>query len=163
MDDLAETAFRAHYDDVLRFLRRRTRTEVEAEELAQAVFVDAVAGLRAFVPGETPVLAWLYTVAQRRLVDEARRLARRGQPVEFDELDAAPAAEYGPSVARALGDAIAALDDDRRRVVVMRLLEGFSFREIARILNSSEAACRMRFTRALRDVRRSLAEEGLTP
>jgi DNA-directed RNA polymerase specialized sigma24 family protein len=63
VNGLAEAAFRAHYDDVLRFIRRRTRTAAEAEEPAQAVFADAVARLRAFVLGETPVLAWLYTVS----------------------------------------------------------------------------------------------------
>ena len=43
-----------------------------------------------------------------------------------------------------------------------RLLEGRSFREIARIRNSSEVACRMRFMRALREVRTSPAQKGIT-
>lgn len=70
-----------HYAQVLRYLPRRTRTGEEAEDLAQAVFADAAERLREFEAGSTPVLAWLYTVAQRRLADRGRLTARRPETV----------------------------------------------------------------------------------
>src|SRR5919202_2104695 len=70
VNDLSERAFRRHYGDVYRFVRRRTRDHHEAEELAQQVFADAAASLRA---DGRPPLAWLYAVAKRRFADEARR------------------------------------------------------------------------------------------
>jgi DNA-directed RNA polymerase specialized sigma24 family protein len=57
---------------VYRYLRRRTGDHERAEDLTQQVFADAVASLRAT---QSPSLAWLYTVAQRRFVDEVRRRA----------------------------------------------------------------------------------------
>ena len=68
----AEAAFRRHYGDVYRYLRRRTGDHHEAEELTQRVFADAAASLDG---AETP-LAWLYTVARRRFADQARRSGR---------------------------------------------------------------------------------------
>jgi RNA polymerase sigma factor (sigma-70 family) len=161
----AEHAFRRHYGQVLRYLRRRTGAD-EAEDLTQAVFADAAERLPSLRPGQPPVLAWLYTVAQRRLADGARRAARR--PVTIAELDAervaaAEPSEYGPDVTRALGDAIAALPRGQRDVVVMKLLEGRSFAEIARRAGASEGACKMRFARGLEALREALEREGIGP
>ena len=166
MDDLAGRAFRRHYAQIYRYLRRRTGSDDEAEELAQAVFADAAARLESFRPGATPVLAWLYTVAQRRLADRARRATRA--PDTIASLDAAraqpvAAPEYGPGVARALRGALAGLPDKQRRVVVLKLLEGRSFAEIARTVGATEAACKMRFARGLEAVRDELEREGISP
>jgi len=76
VEELAETAFRPHYRQVYSFVRRRAESDAEAEDVTAAVFADAAEALGRFRPGPSPVLAWLYTVARRRLIDEARRRSR---------------------------------------------------------------------------------------
>ena len=76
MESPIAAAFRRHYGEIYRFLRRRTESDEAAEDLAQAVFADAAARLRQLEQDDPPVLAWLYTVARRRLVDRARAAAR---------------------------------------------------------------------------------------
>ena len=76
MSEPAEQAFRRHYRDVYGFVRRRAASPADAEDITADVFAAAVAGLDRFQPGATPVLASLYTVARRRLVDQARRRDR---------------------------------------------------------------------------------------
>ncbi len=44
MDDLAAAAFRSHYDELFRFVRRRTTSDDEAAEITQPVFAQAAAG-----------------------------------------------------------------------------------------------------------------------
>ena len=78
MDELAAAAFRRHYRQIFRFVRRRSSSHEDAEDVTAEVFA-AVAALRAFEVGATPLLAWLYTVARRRLADDARRRARSPQ------------------------------------------------------------------------------------
>lgn len=166
MASLAERAFRRHYGQVYRYLRRRTASDADAEELAQAVFADAAAGLDDFREGTSPVLAWLYTVAQRRLVDEHRRAARgAADVVSLDAVRAERAQEtdYGAGVARALRRAIAALPDGQREVVVLRLVQGHSFAETGRRLGVTPAACKMRLVRALETLRDELTREGIEP
>lgn len=162
----AERAFRRHYAQVYRYLRRRTDDHHHAEELAQQVFAEAAEHLHRFRPGATPVLAWLYTVAQRRLADRARRAARA--PETLAELEAARALPvepdgYGPQVARALAAAIDSLPAQQREVVVLKLLEGRAFAEIAARVGASEAACKMRFARGLQALRDELARRGIEP
>ena len=72
-------------------------------------------------------------------------------------------AEYGPSVAASLRAAVDRLPDAQRRVVVLKLLRGASFAEVAVALGTSEEAARMRFSRALRSVRADLEKEGIEP
>ena len=101
MGQRSEEAFRRHYTQVFRYLRRRLKTDHEAEELAQSVFADAARGLDRFTPGATPVLGWLYTVAQRRLADRARALSRQWPLAELDHerLHMVADVEYGGNVA----------------------------------------------------------------
>lgn len=167
VDDPVASAFRRHYGQVYRFLRRRTESDEVAEDLAQAVFADAAARLRHLERDGPPVLAWLYTVARRRLVDNARAGARGpGRIATLDEaraqaVEAAP--EYGDRLSAAIALAVADLPEGQRQVVVLKLLEGRSFAEIAARLGVTEAACKMRFSRGLEALRAELSRQGVEP
>lgn len=150
-----EQAFRRHYAEVYRFLRRRTGDHERAEDLAQEVFANAAAALAAS-DGEAPTLAWLYTVAKRRFADEARHGGRRG-------LFSPGPSGFGPEVASAIRAGLQRLAPGQREIVGLKLLRGFSFAEIAASLGVSEAAAKMRFVRALAALREELVKEGLQP
>ena len=72
-------------------------------------------------------------------------------------------ADYGPEVAGALRAALERLPAQQREVVVMKLLHGLPFAEIAERVGSTEAACKMRFARGLESVRDEFAKRGLEP
>jgi RNA polymerase sigma-70 factor (ECF subfamily) len=167
VDDPVAGAFRRHYAQVYRFLRRRTESDEVAEELAQAVFVHAAERLRHLERHGPPLLAWLYTVARRRLVDRARASARGPASIaSLDEVRARPVSaelEYGGELAGVLAEAFRDLPEGQRHVVVMRLLEGRSFREIGEHLGATEAACKMRFSRGLEALRTELSRRGVEP
>jgi RNA polymerase sigma factor (sigma-70 family) len=161
----SERAFRRHYGEVLRYLRRRLPSDDDAEELAQLVFADAARNLERFKPGATPELAWLYAVAQRRLADRARELSRRRSLGELERtrLRVVSENEYRPEVSAALRAALDRLPNPQLQVVVMKLLQGLSFAEIAERVGATEAACKMRFARGLESVRDEFARRGLEP
>lgn len=167
MDSPVATAFRRHYSQVYRFLRRRTESDEVAEDLVQAVFVDATVRLHELEREGPPILAWLYTVARRRLADRARAVARwEGTLASLEETRARPVEselEYGGRLGEMIGEAIRGLPEGQRRVVVMKLLEGRSFREIAEQVGVSEAACKMRFSRGLEALRAELTSRGVEP
>jgi RNA polymerase sigma factor (sigma-70 family) len=165
MGRVAEQAFRDYYGRIFRYVRSRTASEAEAEDIAQTVFAEAAARLDSSAQSSVPVLAWLYTVAQRRLIDAARLRARSEPPVPLELVGDVPLPEpsYGTEVADGLKQAIAALSRSQRHVVVARLLEGRSFAEIAVLTGSTQAACKMRFSRSLVAIRKRLEEEGVMP
>jgi RNA polymerase sigma-70 factor, ECF subfamily len=156
---------RRHYREIYRYVRRRSRSDSDAEDVTQDVFVDAARALGSIESGEGPPVAWLYAVAQRRLIDRARRHARR-QEVFGDttlELVAEPLSEYSGEVSEALRCGIERLPQLQQQVVLMKLVQGRSFAEIGSALDATEGACRMRFLRGLEQLRVFLEDEEVTP
>jgi len=162
VNEVAERAFRRHYGQVYRYVRRRTRDHYQAEELTQQVFADAVASLQ---EAPSPALAWLYTVARRRFADEARRsaVARRARDRTLAVAVAPETRDYGPDLAAVISAAIEQLPQGQREVVVLKLLRGAGFAEIGARLGISAEAAKMRFVRALEALRAELEKEGLRP
>jgi RNA polymerase sigma-70 factor (ECF subfamily) len=162
LEDRATATFRQHRQSVYRYLRRRTSDHYEAEELTQRVFVDAAVALSKDDFQPDSMLAWLYTVAERRRVDELRRRSNAAETVrQFAQLGGSRPPHYGTAVAETLRSAIAGLPVDQRSVVVMKLLEGRTFAEIASVMGATEGACKMRLSRALKALRARLDEEDL--
>jgi RNA polymerase sigma-70 factor, ECF subfamily len=147
-----EQAFVRYRMDVYRFLLRRTRNHCDAEELTQQVFADATWALTRSDPPQS-MRGWLYAVAERRLIDELRRRKRAATLVGVTTPEFGHTAE---GKLQALEDAVDRLPDLQRRVVVMRVVEGRTYREIAQTLGCKEAACKMRLSRALRRLRDEL-------
>jgi RNA polymerase sigma-70 factor (ECF subfamily) len=164
MDDHAAASWGRRYGSVYRFVRRRAVSREEAEDVTQEVFEAAVAALGQARLDAEPNLAWLYTVARRRLVDRLRAARPATVPLDPEmEIGGRDERTYGPAITRALLDALRSLDEGKRRVIVLKLFEGRPFAEIAREVGASEEACRMRFSRGLAELRRLLAEKGVTP
>lgn len=112
-------------------------------------------------------LAWLHTVARRRLIDDLRRQSRSGvNHLALDETvlanEEAASPEYGEELTKALRDAIGRLPHEQQDVVLRRLFTGCGFAEIASDVGESEATCRQRFLRGLRALRRDLEREGFS-
>jgi RNA polymerase sigma-70 factor (ECF subfamily) len=154
----------SHYPDVFRFVRSRVHSRVDAEDIAQEAFLSAAEALKRSAAGAPPLsLGWLYTVARRRLIDEARRRRVETVPLELARDARAREDEYGGLVADALQAALTRLTRMHRSVVVLRLIEGRSFAEIGAQLGASEEACRVRFMRGLEQLRAEFEKDGLMP
>jgi RNA polymerase sigma-70 factor (ECF subfamily) len=165
MNEHPAEPWRSQYGSVYRFVRRRASSREEAEDLTQEVFEAAIAALgQARLDAEAPPLAWLYTVARRRLIDRLRAPARPGAMFDPEQVSGAhDERSYGPSIVNALLDGLRSLDEPQRRVVVMKVFEGRSFAEIAAEVGATEEACRMRLSRGLAILRRRLERKGVTP
>jgi RNA polymerase sigma-70 factor, ECF subfamily len=153
----------AQYGEIFRFIRRRVASSADAEDLTQEAFASAAEVLARSADAAPPTLGWLYTVARRRLIDEVRRRRPATVSLELVRDVEAPPTAYDGNVARALEAALAALTEAQRTVVVLRLLDGRTFPEIATQVRATEEACRMRFMRGLEQLRSEFEKEGLSP
>jgi RNA polymerase sigma-70 factor (ECF subfamily) len=61
----------------------------------------------------------------------------------------------------ALAQALRALPSDQQLAVHLRLVEGYSFAEVARLMGRSRGACQMLVLRAGRQLRAALEREGI--
>jgi RNA polymerase sigma-70 factor (ECF subfamily) len=141
---------------------RMLGSRAEAEDIAQETFLRAHRALGEF-RGEARLGTWLYAIASRlclnRLASGERRYVRGDEDAMLrfpaQGPDAAAALER-TELAAALHDAIAALPEDRRLVVILRDLEGLAYEEIAEVLGVELNTVRSRLHRARLDLKAKL-------
>jgi RNA polymerase sigma-70 factor (ECF subfamily) len=134
----------------------------EAEEVAQEVFLRVHRSIGEF-RGDAKLSTWLYTIASRLCLNRLDAPDRRFGRASEEALDRVPSPEppTGADLERteletALHQAIAALPEDRRIVVVLRDLEGLAYEEIARVLGVELGTVRSRLHRARLDLKAKL-------
>lgn len=142
--------YQTHFADVHRFAFWLCRDPADADDLAAETFVRAWAQHRRL---RTETLkGYLFAVARRLYVDRLQRDRRRGgMPTEIP--DPAPSPERRAASRldlAAVRSAMAALPELDRAALVLRAEEGLPYAEIARVLDLSEGAARLRVHRARR-------------
>lgn len=163
-------AFRALYErhapEVLRFLARLLDDREAALDALQEAFVRAFGALPGFEP-ERPLRPWLLAIARNAALDGLRRRARRdAREVWAGGPDPAPCAREGAErrETRALvQEALAALSQEHREVVLLRLAHGLRLEEVAAALEVTERTVRNRLRAAAVLLEGELRRRGLDP
>jgi RNA polymerase sigma-70 factor (ECF subfamily) len=136
------------------FARRLGRAT--ASDLAAETFAAALVARRHFLPGDTPTVGWLYTIAARRLVDFQRRAIIRQRTLDALAANAAVVdrSPAQPSAAIELtGGLLRHLPRDQRRAIAAHLFDDRPYCELARDWRTSEATIRQRVSRGLSTLR----------
>ena len=152
LDDL----YRVHVGDVYRYAYAVLGNQADAEDVTQTTFVNA---LRALERGERPRKAgnWLLVIAHNIIRQRFRQQQARPTEVELDRevADDRDEADDDVPTLEELMRALRRIPPSQREALVMRELEGRSYKEIAEILGLSTSALETLLFRA----RRSLVEE----
>jgi RNA polymerase sigma-70 factor (ECF subfamily) len=143
------------------------RNADDALDVVQETFVRAYVHAGRWKDTHT-VSAWLTRIAVNQAIDAYRREKRRRRVMEpLDERQAAPADVGSPAaerlvvrreMAERLAQAIAALPEKQRAVVLLRHREQLSLEEIGQILGLSLGTVKSSLHRALARLRRYLSE-----
>ena len=141
-----------------RYARALTRDAETADEIVQDTLVRALRSEHLFHGGN--VRAWLYTILTNLNKNRRRSLARRPQfvPLLDDNPDASGTEAEGRDIARAL----ATLVEEQRSVLLLVMLEGLSYREVADIQGVPIGTVMSRLARARAHVKASLEGERVT-
>ena len=150
-DRTFERLYRRHAGDVYRYALGLLRDPTEAEDATQTAFMNAY---RALVRGEEPRApkAWLLTIVHNVCRMRRRSLARRPREVPLDDHPIAALEDERPRLDVVLA-ALAELPLNQRAALVMREVEGRSYREIAEVLDVSTSAVEALIFRARRRLR----------
>jgi RNA polymerase sigma factor (sigma-70 family) len=139
-----------------------------AEDVTQEVFVSALRRMRAT---ERPIAfkPWIYEIAKNACIDQFRR-SKRAEEISYDADEGLAPADYGrlvskepvPDAALAakqqldhMVGAFGGLSEAHHQILVLRELEGLSYREIGERMGMSRPAVESTLFRA----RRRLSEE----
>lgn len=139
-----------------RYARALTRDVEMADDLVQDTLVRALRSEHLFHGGD--VRTWLYTILTNLNRNRLRSLARRPILAPLGEEDAPDLA--GPeSGARDIERALATLVEEQRAALLLVVLEGLSYREVAQVQGVPIGTVMSRLARARAHIRAFLEGE----
>ena len=168
MEPLPDEAFRdaavACLDALYGFALALCRDAGEAEDLVQETYLRALRARNKAEPGEG-LRSWMFAI----LHNVWRNDVRRRRPVAYDgDIDGLPSSDADPlqfvdrkQSGNRLLAAIDALPGAFREVIVLRCVEGFSYREMAEIVGCPAGTVMSRLARARALLKRELRPVGV--
>lgn len=170
MDEINKEEFRQSVGDIYPRLHRAMKaylagSSVDAEDLVQEAFLKAYKNLDSF-KGESGFYTWLYTIARNLAIDEFRKRKyekmRISTPSDELQIESDLSADEGDrEEILILRKAIAMLPELMRTVVVMRLIDGLSYPEIAEVTGLNEQTVKNRMFRARKELAGLMKQMGV--
>jgi DNA-directed RNA polymerase specialized sigma24 family protein len=131
----------------------------DAEDAWSETFLAALKAYPAVRP-DSNIRAWLVTIAHRKAIDGYRAARRAPTPTAVIP-DRFSAGAGGPDLPdEALGSALGALPFKQRAAVAYRYLADMSYRDIAALLGSNEAAARRSAADGIAALRKAYGERA---
>ncbi len=162
-DALAET-YRRHGGAVFALARRVVRDDGIAEEVVQEVFLRLWTSPERFDPERGSLRSWLLAQTHSRSID---RLRSDGARRQREERDAQRTAASGYDVEREAMDLVVADRVDEvmaglplaeRQALELAYFDGYTYREVAQILDTPEGTIKSRIRAGLRRLRADLID-----
>jgi RNA polymerase sigma-70 factor (ECF subfamily) len=139
-----------------RYARALTRNAETADDLVQDTLVRALRSQHLFHGGD--VRSWLYTILTNLNRNRLRSLARRPLLTPIDDNDTAGAA--GPEAGgRDIERALAGLAEEQRGALLLVVLEGLTYREVAEVQGVPIGTVMSRLARARTQIKAYLDGE----
>lgn len=150
-----DALLRAHYDTVRAVCHRIVSNRADAEDATQHALIAIVRALPQF-DGRSKFSTWVYRIATNAALDEVRRIRRRPFPSDDPASLVAPAARH-TTTARdgseavesriVVQEALQALPEEFRVVLVLRHIADLEYDEIAEVLDIPVGTVRSRLSR----------------
>jgi len=163
-----------HIDALYGYAMTLTRDKTEAEDLVQETYLRAVRAANQ-PEADGNLKAWLFVIMRNTWLNVVRHKHNGRRLFEIESDEAAPPgmandASSNPHVVylrklerQQVREAIGELPDSYREIVVLRDIEGFSYQEIATVLNCPAGTVMSRLGRARGKLREALSNRQAVP
>ena len=161
-----EIIYRAFATPVYSLCLRFTRVPAHAEDLVQETFIEIMRSIAKF-RGEAALGSWIRRIAVSKALMFLRSAwTARSQELgeDWDEVTAGDALSHGisrhPDEALDLDAALAHLPDVGRTIVWLHDVEGFTHKEIAKMMGRTESFSKSQLSRAYQRLRPLLTADN---
>lgn len=149
-----------HFDKIYRYIYVKVRSQSEAEDLTQDVFIKAYEGVKKYKWRDLPFTAWLFKIAHNRVIDHIRKISKEKR-ADLNEADAISAGDPVYMTEQnfeiyELKGALEKLPDAQREVATLRFIAELSIAEVAHTLGKSEGTVKALQFNAVASLRKLL-------
>ena len=156
--------YEAYAKKIHDFVFYRTYHKQTAEDLTSSIFFKAMDKIATFDAGKGNFSSWIYQIARNSIADHYRT---QKTIVDIDTIlnlstndDMAGNLDKKERLKK-VKDLLKDLPSDQREIVVMRVWENLSYKEIAEIMGKSEGSCKMSFSRTIAKLNSQVAGAAL--
>lgn len=157
-----EELIEEHFKKIYNIAYRMTGNPDDASDMTQEVMIKLFRNIGSF-KGDSKFSTWVYRVATNTCLDELKKQKRHSHTslnaefdtgdgeMTYDVEDTSPTPEEAAEkkeLRSTVAAAIQKLSPDHKAALVLRDIKGFSYDEIAKILNCSEGTVKSRLNRA---------------
>lgn len=144
------------------FIYFKTHHRHIAQDLTSQVFMKALDKIDTFNAEGGTFSGWIFRIARNAVIDHYRT-KKEGSDIE-DAYDI----DDGTDIARdvdakmtleKLETYLHGLEEEQRDIIIMRVWQELSYKEIAEITGKTEAGCKMAFSRALKKLRQDMPQD----
>lgn len=151
--------YQKYYDQVYRYIYRRTDDDALAADLCSQTFLKALSNIRKFTWQGKPLVAWLYTIAGNEVKKHFRN-RREIFVIEEDRIE--EVAEFKDEWKQLTQDKMIVilneLEEDELRLIELKYFEDNTFAEMALLLDMKESAVKMKVYRLLKKLKLRIEE-----
>lgn len=153
-----EKYFEQYYQQVFRYLIKKTSSAPAAEDLAMDSFAVCWEKFDVYDPAKASFGTWLYVIVNNKLKNYYRDHKIAGEideasSVQEDFEDSLVEAEYLSAMRGTLCDALEALPETQRRIVIYKYFDNKNSNEIALLVGLTPGNVRQQLSRALGKLR----------
>jgi RNA polymerase sigma-70 factor (ECF subfamily) len=159
--------FRSYAGPVAGYVR--ARSPAEPDDLVSEIFTSVFTSLDRFSGGEADFRGWLFTIAQRRVVDDLRRRSRQVETTVYEPAqDTRQVESAEQSGLNRLGEhwvrtVLDRLVPDQREVLLLRILGDLTVDQVAELVGKSPGAVKALQRRGLAAAEKIVRKEGVPP
>jgi len=147
----AEQIYLQYHDKVRAYVRSKIQDPHDVEDLVSAVFMKVVQKLDSYDPTKSSVSTWVYTITRNTVTDHFRT-RRTLVALEDYMADEAPE-ELNDGVLDSLADALLALKEKERSLIVLHYYTGQTLKEVAEMMGMSYINAKVVHKKALDSLR----------
>lgn len=146
----------AYVKRIYTFIYYKTHHKETAEDLTSRVFFKVLKHIKRFDKDQGTFTAWIYRITRNTVIDHYRVSRTESNVDDMRDLSSSEDIERDVHVAMAAEKVqtyFRELSDDQRDVIIMRVWQGLSYREIADVMDRSEDSCRMLYSRGIKKLK----------
>ena len=143
---------------IFRFFLRSLNHHEDAEDLTQRVFIRIYRSSERYLP-QAKFSTWIFTIARNLLIDEIKKRKRRPHMVFDEYIEKVGDVKGGRSaeLTEILMKHLDTIPENHRTALLLRVQRELSYREIAEVMQTTEASVKTWIHRARLELRKSLS------